>query len=150
MSFVRVWVHYVWSTKDRLPFLDDEVRLRIFNHIRDVAREKSIFIEELGGYRDHAHALISLGTKQTIDDVVKNIKGESSRWINKNQITSNRFSWQDDYFATSVSDRAVENVKRYIQNQAIHHSKMTFDEEYEDFLRRTGFRAGDWSPGQKS
>lgn len=143
MSFVRIWVHCVWSTKDRIPFLADNVRPRIFNHIRDIAREKSIFIEELGGYHDHAHALISLGTRQTIDDVIRNIKGESSHWINKNQIIKSRFCWQDDYFATSVSDRAVENVRRYIRNQAIHHAKMTFAEEYEDFLRRTGFRLGD-------
>lgn len=77
MPWVRVWIHFVWSTKDREPFLDDEIRLKVFRHIRDNARQKGIHIDFINGYVDHVHCLISLGTDQTLEKIMQLIKGES-------------------------------------------------------------------------
>ena len=67
------------------------------------------------------------------------IKGESSFWINKHQLTKQKFEWQDEYFAVSVSESMLEKVRYYIRNQEEHHKKVTFQEEYDDFISKYGF-----------
>ena len=140
MPFVKVRLHFVWSTKNREPYLTDEIRLKVFQHIRENARAKSIHLDFINGYVDHIHCLISLGTDQTIEKIMHLIKGESSFWINKNQLCKTKFEWQDEYFVVSVSETNLESVRKYIANQQIHHQKKSFDEEFEDFLKRAGFQ----------
>jgi len=140
MPFVKVWIHFVWSTKDREPMLTENIRPVVFQHIRDNAKEKGIYLDFIGGFVDHVHCLISLGTGQEIEEVVQLIKGESSHWINKNKLCKGRFSWQDEYFGVSVSENVIDNVRKYIANQEEHHRTKSFDEEYELFLERAGFR----------
>jgi REP element-mobilizing transposase RayT len=83
---------------------------------------------------------VSLGLDQTIQKIMQLIKGESSFWINKNQLTKQKFEWQDKYFAVSVSESMLEKVRKYIQNQEDHHRKKTFQEEYVEFLDKYGFQ----------
>jgi putative transposase len=88
MPFVKVYIHLVWSTKNRVQFLDSfELREKVWRHIRDNAKKKGLFVDFVNGYSDHCHCLISLGTNQTIEKVVQLIKGESSFWINKEGLT---------------------------------------------------------------
>ncbi len=98
MSWVRVWLHIVFSTRNKeLYLLTEEVRKKVFQHIKQNAEEKGIWLDCINGYKDHAHCLISLSKDQTISMVVQLIKGESSFWINQNKLTNSRFGWQDDY-----------------------------------------------------
>lgn len=140
MPFVKIWIHFVWSTKNREPLLTDDIRQRVFQHIRENAKEKDIFLDFVGGYVDHVHCLISLGTNQTIEKIMQLIKGESSFWINKNRLCHGRFEWQDEYFAVSVSETLVESVRKYIANQEEHHRVKSFNEEFEGFMKRAGFQ----------
>lgn len=140
MPWIKVWLHFVWCTKDRVPFLQDGVRTRVFEHIRENARRKSIHIDFLNGWIEHVHCLISLGSDQTIEQLMQLIKGESSFWINKNQLTKAKFAWQDEYFVASVSESNVQSVRRYIARQELHHSKVSFDREFDDLLMRVGFK----------
>jgi putative transposase len=136
MAYLRVWVHMVWSTKNREALLVDKgVRGGVFDHIATNASHKGIFLDCINGSFDHVHALISLGPDQTLAKVAQLIKGESSHWINQERLISRKFEWQDDYFAASVSDSAVDIVRRYISNQEEHHRKKLFSEEYAEFLR---------------
>ncbi len=139
MPFVKVWIHIVWSTKNRHPYLKPEIRSKVFDHIRENALQKGIFLDFIGGYVDHIHCLISLGTNQTLEDVVRLLKGESSFWINKNKLTKLKFGWQEEYFAVSVSESNLEGVRNYIARQEEHHRGRTFEKEFEDFLNRAGF-----------
>ncbi len=140
MPFIKVYIHFVWSTKNRVPYLDSiELRQSLWQHIRENAKEKGIFIDFVNGYHDHCHCLVSLGVNQTIQKVMQLIKGESSYWINKHQITKDKFEWQDDYFAVSVSESVVDKVREYIKNQEEHHSKKTFQQEYNEFIEKFGF-----------
>ncbi len=92
MSWVRIWVHIVFSTKNREPILkSDETRKQIFQHIKQNAKEKDIWLDCINGYLDHMHCLISLKKDQTISKVVQLIKGESSHWINQFKITDTKF-----------------------------------------------------------
>ena len=140
MPFVKVWVHFVWSTKNREPFLRDELRQKVFQHIRENAKEKDIYLDFIGGYVDHVHCLISLGTDQAIEKIMQLIKGESSFWINRNKLCRGKFEWQDEYFAVSVSETLVASVRKYIANQEEHHRTKSFDEEFEGFMKRAGFQ----------
>ena len=140
MPLVKVWLHFVWSTKDRHPFLRDEIRAKVFEHIRQNAKEKGIYIDFINGHLDHIHCLISLGVDQTLSWLMQSIKGESSFWINKNKLTKPKVSWQDEYFVVSVNEDTLQSVRRYIAKQEEHHKTVSFDDEYEDFLKRAGFQ----------
>jgi REP element-mobilizing transposase RayT len=140
MSWTRVWIHVVFSTKYRAPVLRDEIRMKVFMHIKEYAESKGIDVNVFNGYLDHAHCLICLSREQTIADVVKIIKGESSYWINRNQLTKGRFSWQDDYWAVSVSEKHVSRVRNYILTQEEHHKGKTFDTEINRFMRKYGWQ----------
>ncbi len=141
MPFIKVYIHFVWSTKNREPYLDSkELRLKVWQHIKENASEKEIFMEFINGYNNHCHCLISLGSNQTIENVMKLIKGESAYWINKNNLTQQKFEWQDEYFAVSVSESMIDKVKNYIKNQEEHHKHKSFNEEYDEFIRKFGFK----------
>ncbi|MCA0447087.1 MAG: IS200/IS605 family transposase [Bacteroidetes bacterium] len=136
MSFVRIWVHLVFSTKDRSPFFSKEIRPLIYNHIQLNCREKGIFLTDLNGHLEHIHCLISLNKNQTISQVAQLIKGESAFWINKEKIIAGKFAWQDDYFAVSISESQIESVQNYIRNQEDHHKKKSFSMEIEEFNKK--------------
>ncbi|MDP1816207.1 MAG: IS200/IS605 family transposase [Leadbetterella sp.] len=144
MPFVKVYIHFVWSTKNRIPFLNTkELRILVWNHIRENAKEKGIFVDFVNGYADHCHCLVSLGVDQSILKVMQLIKGESSFWINKHGLTNGKFEWQDEYFAVSVSESVIDKVRDYIKNQEEHHSKKTFQQEYDEFISKFGFQKFD-------
>ncbi|AYN06649.1 MULTISPECIES: IS200/IS605 family transposase [unclassified Flavobacterium] len=141
MPFIKVYIHLVWSTKNRVPYLDSaELRQKVWQHIRENAKEKGIYIDFINGYSDHCHCLISLGVDQNIQKTIQLLKGESSFWINKNQLTKEKFEWQDEYFAVSVSESIIDRVRDYIKNQEIHHTKKTLQEEYNEFILKYGFQ----------
>ena len=139
MSYIKIMVHLLWSTKNRVPLINEKLKARLINHIKENSIEKGIFIDTINCVADHIHILISLGSEQTISKVSQLIKGESSNWINKEKILKGKFEWQNDYFAVSVSESMIERVRKYIRNQEEHHKKKTFAEEYEDFIRKYGF-----------
>ena len=129
----------VFSTKNREPQITKAVKGDLYAHIISNCREKEIFLEIINGYSEHIHCLISLGKEQSISKVAQLIKGESSFWINKNELTGKKFMWQDDYFAVSVSESQVKQVVNYIQNQELHHAKKSFAEEVDEFMKKYGW-----------
>lgn len=141
MSWIRIWVHLVFSTKKRAPYFNSkEKREKIIDHIQSNAKKKDIWLEEINGYNEHFHCLISLGKDQSISKVSQLIKGESSKWINDKKLTNTKFSWQDDYWAVSVSESHLKDVKDYIQNQEEHHRTKSFTEEVDDFMKKYGWK----------
>jgi putative transposase len=140
MSYVRIWVHCVWGTKNRIRHFNKEMRPLITDHIKGYAKIKDIYIDKVSCVDEHVHCLISLNPDQSIAGVMQLIKGETSFWINKNKLTANRFEWADEYFADSVSDSHKDKVRDYILNQEIHHRNKTWQEEYEEFIELYGFQ----------
>src|SRR5437763_6221931 len=120
MPWVRVWIHFVWSTKNREPYLNTEVRQKVFGHIRDNARAKNIHIDSMNGYVDHVHCLVSLGTDQAIEKIMQLIKGEYSFWINKSDLCKRKFGWQDEDFAVYVSEDNDISAMIFIGNEDEH------------------------------
>lgn len=141
MPYIKVWIHYVWSTKNREAILTDNFRDPLFDHINQNARIKNIYLDRINGYHDHVHCLISLGSDQTIEKIAQLIKGESSFWFNnKSGLNAPKLEWQDEYFAVSVSESILNSVRTYIDNQVGHHQKKTFMEEYNEFISKYGFQ----------
>ncbi len=141
MPYIKVWIHFVWSTKYRIPFMKTrDIRQTIFNHIRENAKEKGIYIDFINGYTDHVHCLVSLGIDQSMSKIMQLIKGESSFWINKNGICEEKFEWQDEYFAVSVSESVVDRVRNYIKRQEEHHQKRLMPKNMRSLLRNMDLR----------
>lgn len=132
-------IHFIWSTKNRIPIITSVLKPLLLSHIKENSKTKEIFIDTLDCIEDHIHLLISLGTEQTIAKIAMLIKGESSYWVNKQKLIKQKFEWQDEYIALSVSESAIDKVRQYITNQDEHHKKKTFTQEYEEFLKLHGF-----------
>ena len=139
MPYTRIWIHLIWSTKNREKLINKELKQILLQHIKQNARLKDIFIDTINCVQDHIHLLISLGREQTISKIVMLIKGESSNWINKNKFTNIKFEWQDEYISVSVSESQVAKVQDYIKNQEEHHRLKSFAEEYNLFLKKHNF-----------
>ncbi len=144
MPYVKVMIHYIWSTKKREKIISKKLKPLLLSHIKENSIAKGIFIDCLNCVNDHIHLLISLGTEQTIAKVAMLIKGESSFWVNKQKLLKGKFEWQDEYIALSVSESAIGKVQQYIANQEEHHRKKTFTEEYDEFLLAHNFSRSDF------
>lgn len=131
MSNVHIWVHAVWTTRNRLPLLDKSFRSDLFNHIFHDGRSKRIDIDRVNGHHDHVHMLFKLRSTQSIAQVMHQVKGESSRWINENCLTHEPFAWQNKYYAISVGERGLYRLRNYIDTQETHHTTKTSQEETE-------------------
>lgn len=140
MPFIKVYLHFVWSTKNRIPYLSSpEIRNQLWEHITLNAKTKDIRTLIVGGYHDHCHCLVSFGKDQTISKVAQLLKGECSFWINKSGLIlehfpNNKFDWQDECFVESVSPEGLFQVRDYILNQEEHHKHFTFEQEYEKLM----------------
>jgi putative transposase len=135
MSYISILVHCVWTTKKRIPYLTDKIRAEVIYHVYTNAKLKGIYIDQMNGYYEHLHALISLGGSQNISEIMQKVKGESSYWINKNKFSRLKFEWQDDFYCVSIGHSQKENLKEYIRNQEVHHKKVTWEEELERLIK---------------
>ena len=140
MPYIKIWIHLVWSTKNRQQMISSELKLKLYQHIRENANEKGIHIDFINGIEEHIHLLVSLKADQSVSKVAQLIKGESSHWVNENKLTRTKFEWQEEYVAVSVSESIVNRIREYIKNQEEHHRRMTFQEEYEMFMKKYGFK----------
>jgi REP element-mobilizing transposase RayT len=137
MSWTRIFIHLIFSTKDRVRYLDTkELRRKTSLHIKKNAMIKNIRLDCVNGYSDHTHCLLALEKDQRISEVAHLIKGESSFWINKNNLTPRKFAWQNDYWAISVGEKQIESLRNYIHHQEEHHRAKSFDEEIQEILER--------------
>jgi putative transposase len=128
-------VHLVFSTKERHPFLaQNELMLRTHAYLGGILREASCPSLTIGGTADHVHAFFHLSRTQHVAKIVETLKSHSSRWIKAQGIE--KFAWQRGYGCFSVGQSQVQALLRYIQNQADHHLKVTYQDEFRQFLRR--------------
>ncbi|MDP3445967.1 MAG: IS200/IS605 family transposase [Ignavibacteria bacterium] len=142
MGYLKIWVHMVWTTKNREKVINKVLLQEICKHIRENAKAKGIYIVFINGHLNHIHCLISLGAGQTIDKIAMLLKGESSYWINKNNLVRGKFEWQDEYYAASVSESAIDIVRDYIKNQETHHQKNLSQKDFDAFIEEYKSKLG--------
>ena len=122
-SLNKVWIHAVWSTKYRRPFIDESVEKLIFSKINDEIRGQGCFVKIVNGMPDHVHCLFALNRSIPLADVIRHAKGASAFYINKQQLLNQKFAWQTGYSAFSVTHTAVDIVERYIRYQKQIHAR---------------------------
>ena len=140
MSWIGIWIHLVFSTKNREPFLQEDFRQSVFHHMKLNAEKKGIYLDSVDGYIDHCHCLISMNKEQSISKIAQLLKGESSHWINNQKLGYNEFNWQDDYWAVSVSQNHLKALRHYIWSQEKHHQKELFETEINRLIIKHGFQ----------
>lgn len=138
MSYVKIWLHAVWGTKNREPLLQEDIHYKVCSHIAENVKGKGFFIDSIDGHTEHLHSLMTLNADLSVSKQMQLIKGESSYWINKNKLLKRHFEWADEYFVVSVSEDKIDKVRAYIRTQKEHHKKITFLDEYNDFLKHFG------------
>jgi REP element-mobilizing transposase RayT len=135
-SLARILVHLIFSTKNRAPLLSLDLQAELHPYLSTVLNNDGCPAIEAGGVEDHVHLLFGLSRTLTVAQVVENVKTSSSKWIKKQDASLSHFYWQAGYGAFSVSQSNAAAVVHYIQNQAEHHRRESFQDEFRKFLRR--------------
>ena len=134
-SYVQNIVHLVFSTKDRRKLIPSEFQPELWAYVAVICKKNEIFVHAVGGMDDHIHSLIQVPATLALAKAVLMIKSNSSRWAHER---GQKMEWQEGYGAFSVSASNVSSVERYIRNQAAHHRKMSFEEEFVVLLKKHG------------
>jgi len=132
-SFTQIYLHIVFTTKNRYPFLYKEIRGRIHQYMGGISKNKDFRILCVGGVEDHVHLLVSLSKCDSVAGVLGIIKGSSSKWIHETFDELKMFAWQGGYGAISISPRNLSHARKYILNQEQHHKNMSFSDEMKIF-----------------
>lgn len=135
-SLSNVLVHLVFSTKNRRKWIDVEIEEELFKYVSGICRELSCPAHKIGASDDHIHIACSLSRTISISALVEGIKTGSSKWIKTKGDRYAEFCWQNGYGAFSVGQSQLEDLRRYIGNQREHHRKISFQDEYREFLKR--------------
>jgi len=135
-TFTHLLTHIIFSTKDRRPLLDADLKSRLFPYLGGIIRAHDGKALIINGPTDHVHILASLAAKHSLSDLMRELKADSSGWIHKNFPNQKMFAWQIGYGAFSVSHSNLIEVEKYIANQEEHHRKISFQEEFVTFLKR--------------
>ena len=135
-SLSKVIIHIIFSTKNREPWLDCEVRPRMHAYLATTCRDLGAEVVHVGGVADHVHIVTMLPRTVSQAQVVEQIKKASSKWIKALDARYHGFFWQRGYGAVSVSPSQFDAVLEYVETQEEHHRTRTFQEEYRELLRR--------------
>ena len=138
-SLVQVYLHLVFSTKHRQPFLSDpDFRDRTHRFLAGHCKTLGCPAIKIGGVEDHVHILCRLGKTVDISELIRDLKRDSSKWIKDNNSALSEFYWQQGYGAFSISPGHVKKLEIYIANQEEHHKKETFQDEFRRLCRIYG------------
>jgi REP element-mobilizing transposase RayT len=135
-AFTRLSYHVIFGTRYRKPVVHDDFRERLYEYIGGVIRGINGSLIMIGGIEDHIHLLANWPPTLAVANVIRDVKANSSRWLNDLAEFVGKFEWQKGYAAFTVSYSQIEMVRTYIMGQKEHHRKTTFEEEYMEFLRR--------------
>jgi REP element-mobilizing transposase RayT len=135
-SLSKVIIHIIFSTKDREPLLDPEIRPRMHAYLATVCRDLGGEAYRVGGVSDHVHIVTTLPRTLSQADLIEHMKKTSSKWIKGLAPKYGDFHWQRGYADFSVSPSQLDGVLDYVSNQEEHHRTRNFQEEYRDFLRK--------------
>ncbi len=140
-SLTCIWIHAIFGTKFRDSLILPEFETKLHAHIKmQLEEDLGCRVRVINGTSDHVHVLFLLNPNFAVKDILKNVKGESSHWVNQASFTHRKFAWQTGYAAYSVSESNLPVVEKYIQNQKEHHRKNAFLEECQEIAREHGLQ----------
>jgi len=137
-TFTQVHIHAVFTVQNRISLISKSWEDRLYRYITGIIQNNGHKLLIINGIPDHIHILFGMRPNQSLSDLMQDIKGDSSRWINENKLVPGKFSWQEGYGAFSYAKSQVPTVIKYIQDQELHHAKRTFIDEYRKMLEDFG------------
>ena len=135
-SFSQVYVHITFSTKNRYPFIDNDIKQELWSYLGGICKELECNPIRVGGDCDHIHICCLLSKKITQMQLLESIKSSSSKWIKTKGVKYDKFYWQKGYGIFSVNPSELDIVTAYIDSQEEHHKKQTFQKELLAFLKK--------------
>ncbi|MCC7150041.1 MAG: IS200/IS605 family transposase [Saprospiraceae bacterium] len=135
-TYSQIYIQYVFAVKYRQNLLHKSWREELFKYMAGIIREKGQKPIIVNGVEDHVHIFVGLKPAMSISSLIRDVKNNSTNFINDRGLVKGKFSWQEGYGAFSYAQSQISNVFRYIENQEEHHRKRTFKDEYLDFLKK--------------
>jgi REP element-mobilizing transposase RayT len=134
-TYTQLYVHCVFAVKYRAAMLQPEWDERLRLYITAIVQNHKHKMIAINNMPDHLHFFVGLNPNQSISDMLRFVKGDSSEWIDSEKLTKRKFNWQDGYGAFTHSRSQIDAVAKYIHNQQEHHRTITFLEEYQKILK---------------
>lgn len=135
-TYHQIYLHIIFAVKYRQAVLEKRWRSEVFGAIGNLINDADCKTIIVNGVEDHVHCLLALKPNISISDLMRSVKAKSSKHINEQGLTPQRFEWQEGYSVFSYGQSQLDSVYQYIQNQEEHHQKQTFKEEYLRFLEK--------------
>ena len=134
-TYTQLNIHVVFAVKGRENLMPSEIRPDLFRYISGILTNTNQFSLAVNGYKDHVHLFFEISPINSVSEIVRIVKANSSKWINENKLIPGKFSWQEGYGGFSYSRSQRDDVIKYIMKQDDHHSQKTFQEEYLSLLK---------------
>lgn len=135
-TYTQLYLHIVFAVQNRISLIHPEWKNELYKYITEIVKKNGHKLIAINGMPNHLHIAVGYKPHQLISDLLQDVKGDSSKWINNKKFVKGRFSWQAGYGAFSFSHSQIDAVVRYIANQEQHHRKKSFREEYLDLLKK--------------
>lgn len=135
-TFSQIYIHVIFSVKRWEYLISNQWKEELYKYITGIIRNKNQKLLIINGMPDHLHLLIGLKPDKSLSDLVRDIKNNSSNFINEKGFVKGKFSWQEGFGAFSYSDSQLNKIINYIKNQELHHQKKSFKEEYIEILKK--------------
>ena len=135
-TYSQIYIQTVFAVNGRLSLIRPEFKEELYKYITGIVRNQGQKLITINGMRDHVHILIGLKPAMALADLVREVKADSTNFINKNKWVHGRFTWQEGYGAFSYGHSQLDTIIRYIQNQEQHHKRSSFKNEYLTLLRK--------------
>ncbi|MCX6149028.1 MAG: IS200/IS605 family transposase [Ignavibacteriales bacterium] len=134
-TYTQIHIQIIFAVQYRRAIIDGIWKDELYKYITGIIQAQKHKLVIINGVADHVHILIGYRPHQSLSDLLQDIKGSSSKWINESKFTRSKFAWQEGYGAFSYSHSHLSRVINYIKNQEQHHKKITFTEEYKSWLK---------------
>ena len=137
-TYTQLYIHFVFAVKYRTAVIQPEWEDNLHRYITGIVQNNGHKMLAINSATDHTHVFIGLNPRQSISEIMRLVKGDSSEFINKQGFTKRKFQWQEGYGAFSNSKSQIDSVVKYIFNQKEHHQKKSFRDEYLNILKKHG------------
>ncbi|MDR1923582.1 MAG: IS200/IS605 family transposase [Planctomycetaceae bacterium] len=135
-TYTQIHIHAVFAVQNRISLIQRSWQERLYKYIIAVIQKHGHKVLSIGGMPDHIHILFGFRPTQALSNLMQEVKRDSSEWMNKEKLVLGRFSWQEGFGAFSYGKSQIHDVCNYIETQEKHHKKISFREEYLEFLKK--------------
>ena len=134
-TYSQIHLQFVFVVKNRASVIHTAWKDELYKYITGIITNQNHKLLAINGMPDHIHILVGLRPNQSVSDLMQDVKGSSSKWINDKKLVDGKFEWQEGYGAFSYGASQIDNVIQYIHKQEEHHAKLSFKDEYLSFLK---------------